>query len=191
MCSSVPFAPTSLVSTDSPGRFYLLFLPQGSAVPEKTRILYGTLNVYSKTKINFAREKKLFLQIQKRAAKFCLPSCNLSVGTNALVSPGEKVEFSELGKYSCSHIKNHKLQNTWWLSLFLELQKCLFLEKTPFMKNTSQQQLLALLSLSKFLCDHFLILLTLYNEDMVGSSWENLDTEFWFFQQINFVFFFF
>ena len=47
MCSSVPFAPNSLVSADYPGKFYLLFLPLKSIISENTQTLSGKLNVYS------------------------------------------------------------------------------------------------------------------------------------------------
>ena len=40
---------------------------------------------------------------------------------------------------------------------------------TSFSKNTSQWQLLALLFLSKFLCERFQTLLALYTKDIVGS----------------------
>ena len=49
-CSSVPFALSSLVSSDSPGKFYLLFLPIGITIPDKIRIGFGILDVYSKQK---------------------------------------------------------------------------------------------------------------------------------------------
>ena len=46
----------SLISANSPEKFYLLFLPLGSAIPENTRTLSGILNIYSKTKITSAGE---------------------------------------------------------------------------------------------------------------------------------------
>ena len=55
MCSSVPFAPQSLlIFFDSHGNFYLLFLYLGSTIPENARILSEILNVYSKTKVKSA-----------------------------------------------------------------------------------------------------------------------------------------
>lgn len=43
MCSSVPSPRRSLVHTDSPGKFYRLFLSPGSTTLQKTRILSGIL----------------------------------------------------------------------------------------------------------------------------------------------------
>ena len=58
MCSSVTFAPKSLVSGNFLEKFYLLFLPLESAIPENTRTLSGILNVYSKTKLNMLGKRK-------------------------------------------------------------------------------------------------------------------------------------
>lgn len=60
MCSSVIFTPKCLVSADSPDKFYLLFLPLGSAMPESTRILSRKLNDYSKLKFPLQSEINCF-----------------------------------------------------------------------------------------------------------------------------------
>ena len=44
ICSSVSLTLRSLASADSPGKFYMLFLPLGSTIFENTRILSGILD---------------------------------------------------------------------------------------------------------------------------------------------------
>ena len=52
----------SPVSADSTGKLHLLSLPQGSAIPKNTRILFEVLNIYSKILIRLAGEKGVFLK---------------------------------------------------------------------------------------------------------------------------------
>ena len=44
---STPFAPKIVISGDSPGKLFRLFLPLRSTIPENKIILFGILNVYS------------------------------------------------------------------------------------------------------------------------------------------------
>ena len=59
MCTFVPFALRSLVSANSPGKFYLAS-PLRSTIPvtDNGRILSGILNNYSKTKIKSSGGRK-------------------------------------------------------------------------------------------------------------------------------------
>ena len=107
--SSLTSAPRSGVSDDSPWKFYLLFCPLRSTIPEKTRILFGILNVFSKTKTKCTRKKGSFLlKAIERVAKLKELLTPISARANkktfqtkAHISPGEKVEVSELGKRIC------------------------------------------------------------------------------------------
>ena len=81
--------------------------------------------------------------------------------TKVDIFPGENVESSELGKRRCSYklrITYYRKSDNWRGSFnqFLGQQECIFLgKKNTFYENTFKWQLLALFTLSKFLCDHF------------------------------------
>ena len=47
MFFSTPFAPKIVISGDSPGKLFRLFLSLRSTIPENKIILFGILNVYS------------------------------------------------------------------------------------------------------------------------------------------------
>ena len=70
-----------------------------------------------------------------------------------------------------SHIKGNPTTTT-ALSINFQSYKSVlsWKKRTPFIKNTSQWQLLALIYLSKFLCDHFRTLLALFTKDVVLVS---------------------
>ena len=51
ICSSVPFTPNSLASTDFSRKFFLLFLSQGISNPKNAKVCcLKYINVYSKIK---------------------------------------------------------------------------------------------------------------------------------------------
>ena len=66
LCSSVHFTSRNLITADSPGKFYPLFLSLGSAILEDAKILSGILNGYSKTKISSLRGKRKFFNKNHR-----------------------------------------------------------------------------------------------------------------------------
>ena len=173
MCSSVTFAPKSLVSADFPGKFYLSFLPLGSIIDESIRTLSAIPNVYSNTRIKSGETYVFLHKQQKRDARFSVfflgtQSCchqlvqeliiKLKSNTKNHIYPGKKFELSELGKRLCSHtlkITYYRKSDNWNCSFnqFL-VEQNIFSWKKTFVKNISKWQLLALLLLSKFLCDH-------------------------------------
>ena len=67
MCSSVPFAPTSLTSADSPGKFFQLILPLRNTIPGKKDMLSGMLKVYSKNWLLTAVLQRYFYCWRKQA----------------------------------------------------------------------------------------------------------------------------
>ena len=179
------FSSRSLVSADSPGKSYLLFLPLRSIFFKNTRILSEILNVpkqkltlLGKGKNSYKNNRKDLLNsvfqlvtqsfwqqlVQELIAKLhVLNKVHISVGKELKFQSWENAGVVTFPNYRKSGKRNCSLNQS------LGLQKWPLLErKTPYMKNASQWQLLALLSRSKFLYVHCRILLNLYAKYIVG-----------------------
>ena len=114
MCSSVPFIPGSLVTAVYPGKFYPLFSPQGSTIPEDAKIVSGILNVHSKTEVSSLLGKR------KCSTKTTEKSCKII---------GNEVAFLESEQKNIKKIANRFKYSK---PCFHELFDALFnLEETP------------------------------------------------------------